>query len=234
MNGDSPLLTLQETWLGWIEPGHITTGAGERCSGQWEVQLRPDKQSGSLAVRLCCPICTAQHVYTAAAWEQQTTTASESGFNQSYQDMAGVRLWPGPEGTGDLEGQPLSYLVTRPGVRRPERAEVIGELTYDAETGLWEGRTRPADAPPKQLVFAESEPVTFVWESTWATLAEAAGWVARRRRRRLDAETIRHLAGRTTWWGISPCASCGDDHEIHDWITVDRYNLVALDCDRQL
>ncbi|WP_030237644.1 hypothetical protein [Streptomyces sp. NRRL S-350] len=233
MSGNTPLLTLQETWLGWVEPSHITTALGERCSGQWEVQLRPDKQNSSLAIRLCCPVCTAQHVYATASWEQQATTARQSGFNRGHRDMAGVRLWPGPESDGDVEGQSRSYLVTRPGVRRPERAEVIGEVTYDAETGRWEGRTRPADPPPPQLLFAETEPVTFLWESTWGTLEEAASWVARRRRRRLDAETIRRLAGRTPWWGVSPCASCGDDHEIHEWMTVDRYNLVVLDCDRQ-
>lgn len=142
-----------ETYLGWDEPQHL---AGCKRPS-WSVDFRTDdnefrERNGGgkhacpnescdhgdryprTTVRVVCTSCQAALVIRGeeahARWG--ITANSTYGYGLPPRRLAGLLLWPGePWLKVDRLGNtdPYDFVVTRPGVKRPAEADVVGTIT---------------------------------------------------------------------------------------------------------
>lgn len=167
------MTTVQSTYLGWEQPEHL---AGCKRP-QWLVDFRTDedefrKRFGGDAhscgndecghgdryprttVRIVCPSCQAAVVIRgeACGTSRGVTANTTHGFGLPPRRVAGLLLWPGEPflDLGRLRSdEPYDFLVTRPGVSRVTRADVVGVIMQTRgkrNAVTWSAATDPRDS----------------------------------------------------------------------------------------
>jgi hypothetical protein len=145
-------MSVRESYLGWDVLAHFKGCA----KPAWTVDVKteydayrhrdrdstaphscPDEECGHgpryerTTVRIVCLSCTALHIIHAEMSLRQTP-AQHAGYGLPPERKAGLLLWPGEPvlSFGRLATEePFDYLVTRPGVSRPGKDNVVGEIT---------------------------------------------------------------------------------------------------------
>lgn len=146
------MTTVQSTYLGWEQPEHF-----EGCKRPvWNVDFRTDPeefrkrhegdahacandecQHGDryprTTVRVVCTSCQAAVVIVGedCHTSRGRTANTTHGFGLPPRKLAGLLLWPGEPflNFGRLStDEPYDLLVTRPGVKRVVRADVVGVI----------------------------------------------------------------------------------------------------------
>ncbi|WP_171111281.1 MULTISPECIES: hypothetical protein [unclassified Streptomyces] len=166
------MTTVQATYLGWEQPEHLAackrpqwlvdfrTDEGEfreRYSG--DAHKCPNDQCGHAdrysrtTVRIVCPSCQAAFVFRGEGDFSSGMTANTThGYGLPPRKVAGLLLWPGEPflNFGRLSSdEPYDFLVTRPGVTRVTRADVVGAIMQSrGKLGgvTWTAATDPRDS----------------------------------------------------------------------------------------
>lgn len=158
----------RDTYLGWSELAHAVACKRpvwavdtrtehdvwrERTRGSDVDHQCPDEECGydRHSVRIVCRSCGCAYLVHS---EQRPTPTDTNflGFGQQPRKVGGLLLWPGEPmttfGMSARDGRHVPYglLVTRPGVTRPVREDLVGEivqsltprgaLRYSAVAGL--------------------------------------------------------------------------------------------------
>lgn len=199
------MTTVQATYLGWEQPEHLAS-----CKRpQWSVDFRTDEGefrerfSGDAhtcpndecghgdryprtTVRIVCPSCQAAVVirgedcHTSRGMTANTTY----GYGLPPRRVAGLLLWPGEPflDFGRLRtDEPYDLLVTRPGVQRVTRADVVGVImqTRGKRSAItWSAATDPRDS--KYLRGRIDWARHSSDDGTLRTVTAAARWIAAR------------------------------------------------------
>lgn len=85
-------------------------------------------------VRIVCRSCGHAHLVDTDDWRVTPTDTNFLGYGQQPRRVAGLLLWPGEPlsnfGMSVRDGQfmPYGLLVTGPGVTRPQREDLVGEI----------------------------------------------------------------------------------------------------------
>jgi len=165
--------TVQDTYLGWEQPEHL---AGCKRPA-WNVDFRTDPEEfrdryggdahtcpndecghgdryPRTTVRIVCTTCQAAIVIRGEECHTSrgVTANTTHGFGLAPRKVAGLLLWPGEPwlNVGRLRGdEPYDFLLTRPGVKRVTRADVVGVVmqTRGKRGGItWSAAVGPRDS----------------------------------------------------------------------------------------
>lgn len=167
------MTTVQSTYLGWETPRHLS-GCKRPA---WTVDFRTDPeefrrrhdgvahgcpnedcQHGDryprTTVRLVCTSCQAAVVIRGeeCGISRGMTANTTHGYGLPPRRVAGLLLWPGEPflDLGHLRSdEPYDFLVTRPGVQRVTRADVVGVIMQTRgkrNAVTWSAATDPRDS----------------------------------------------------------------------------------------
>jgi hypothetical protein len=197
--------TVQSTYLGWEQPAHFE-GCKRP---QWLVDFRTDEDefryrydggdSGShscpneecghgdrytrTTIRMVCPSCEAAVVFRGEGSHHWGSVANIAhGYGLPPRRVAGLLLWPGEPflNFGRLNSdEPYDFLVTRPGVQRVTRADVVGVIMQTR--GRRGGTTWAAGTDPRDSKYLRSR---IDWarrsedDATLRSVTAAAKWIA--------------------------------------------------------
>ncbi|GEC02989.1 hypothetical protein SSP24_06440 [Streptomyces spinoverrucosus] len=194
------MTTVQDTYLGWEQPEHLPTC--ERA--QWLVDFRTgegefrERFSGDAhkcpndvcghgdwyertTVRIVCPSCQVAFVFRGEGDINSGTLANTThGYGLPPRRVAGLLLWPGEPflNFGRMSSdEPYDFLVTRPGVQRVTRADVVGAImqTRGRRGGItWTAAVEPRDSKysPGQIDWARDS-----GDTALRSVTAAAKWI---------------------------------------------------------
>lgn len=136
-------MTARDSYIGWDLLSHTAgcrrpewivdtktetdawRGAGHECPKE---ECGHNERFDRTTVRIVCLSCARVHVI-ASEERVQPTPASHIGYGLPPRRLAGLLLWPGaPLLAGWDDNEPWSFIVTRLGVRRPTRDDLVGEI----------------------------------------------------------------------------------------------------------
>lgn len=199
------MTTVQSTYLGWEQPEHL---ASCKCP-QWSVDFRTDpeefrhRHDGAAhacandecghgdryprsTVRIVCTSCQAAVVIRGeeCSTSRGMTANTTYGYGLPPRRVAGLLLWPGEPflNIGRLRSdEPYDFLVTRTGVKRVTRADVVGVIMQTR--GKRNAVTWSAAAGPRDSKYMRGR---IDWtrrssdDGTLRTVTAAARWIGAR------------------------------------------------------
>ncbi|MBD0837400.1 hypothetical protein [Streptomyces sp. TRM68416] len=197
------MTTVQDTYLGWEEPAHL---AGCKRPA-WNVDFRTDEDEfrerfggdahscpndecghrdryPRTTVRIVCPSCQAAVVVRGedCGTSRGMTANTTYGYGLPPRKVAGLWLWPGEPflDFGRLSSdEPYDFLVTRPGITRVTRADVVGVIMQSR--GKRHAVTWSAAAGPRDSKYSRGR---IDWsrrsgdDATLRSVTAAAKWIA--------------------------------------------------------
>lgn len=198
-------IAVRETYFGWTELAHaedckrpVWTVDTRTEHDTWRPRTRgsevdhrcQDEECGHgqrydrTTVRIVCRSCGRAHLVRSGQQPRRTSTGF-LGYGQAPRKVAGLLLWPGEPlttfGMSVRDGQHVPYelLVTGPGVTRPRREDLVGEI---AQSITRRGATRYCAvrglAPDGPFGYGD-----FRWTAAaegLQSIAAAAKWIAAR------------------------------------------------------
>jgi hypothetical protein len=195
--------TVQDTYLGWEQLEHLAgckrpswavdfhTDPEEfraRYGGDAHACANDECQHGDryprTTVRIVCPSCQAAFVIRGEECHisQGMTANTTWGFGLQPRKVAGLLLWPGEPflNFGRLRAdEPYDFLVTRPGVQRVTKADVVGVIMQTR--GKLGGTTWSAAVGPRDSKYGRDR-INWSRHSTddkpLRTVTAAAKWIA--------------------------------------------------------
>ncbi|WP_333769604.1 hypothetical protein [Streptomyces sp. IBSBF 2435] len=193
--------TARGSYIGWNELTHFTV-----CKRPaWTVDVRteydvyrerdrystaphacPDEECGHgprmaevTTVRIVCLSCTRAHVISSETG-LSTTQARSLGYGLPPERKSGLLLWPGEPSLsyGRMASDvPWDYIVTRPGVTRPVREDLVGEISQTrGKRGAVRYRAVAVLSPTGEYGYGE-----YRWSAaadSLLTVGTAAKWIA--------------------------------------------------------